>query len=255
MGDAPYSEGEVHRVDALIDDLNAQKLAFVVHIGDITAGRGPCTDEWFEARKRQLARIRAPFVLLPGDNDWTDCYRSGFEPTERLAKWRELFCFSDQLPFNLERQEGEYCEHVRWEFQGLLFVALNVQGSNNNLGRNKAMDAEYAARMREVLAWVDDSEGVFRRKNLKGMILLMQANPFLTPRPGASGYESILERLRKLGAAYPGRMVLVNGDTHTYRDDEPLSGLRRIEVYGSPFVGWLRASLQPELRVEPGGLH
>jgi hypothetical protein len=25
-----------------------------------------------------------------------------------------------------------------------------------------------------------------------------------------------------------------------YRDDEPIPGVRRIEVWGSPFVGWLR---------------
>ena len=67
MGDTPYSEGEVKRLDHLIDDLNAEPLAFVVHIGDITSGQGPCTDEWFAARKAQFARIKPPFVLLPGD--------------------------------------------------------------------------------------------------------------------------------------------------------------------------------------------
>ena len=32
----------------------------------------------------------------------------------------------------------------------------------------------------------------------------------------------------------PGRLVLIHGDTHLYRDDEPLPGVRRIEVWGSP---------------------
>ena len=41
MGDTPYSEAEVQRFDALIDDLNARDLAFVAHVGDITSGRGP----------------------------------------------------------------------------------------------------------------------------------------------------------------------------------------------------------------------
>ena len=62
---------------------------------------------------------------------------------------------------------------------------------------------------------------------------------------GANGFEGILERLRRLGAAMPGKVLLVHGDTHKYRDDEPLPGLRRIEVWGSPFVGWLRGSLRP----------
>jgi len=248
FGDTPYNEGEAKRLDALIDDLNAEPLAFVVHIGDITSGRGPCSDAWFAARKRQFARIRHPFVLLPGDNDWVDCHRSGMDPLERLGKWRELFCAGT---LRVEVQPGEYCEHVRWQAGGVLFVALNVQGSNNNLGRTAEMDAEHAARMRAVFAWIDDSERAFSQRKLGRLVLLMQANPFTRPRGGgASGFTALLERLRGLVAAHPGRVILVNGDSHIWRDDEPLPGLRRIEPWGSPFVSWLRGAIAGgELRV------
>ena len=252
MGDTPYDAGEVRRLDALIDDMNAVDLAFVAHVGDITAGHGPCTDAWFDARKRQFGRLRHPFILLPGDNDWTDCHRTGFDPMERLGYWRKLFCFQEKIP--VERQAGPYCEHVRWEAGGYLFVALNVQGSNNNLGRNAAMDAEYAGRMRAVFAWIDDSEQLFRGRKLDGLVLLMQANPFLVPRSGRNGYVEILETLKKLGSAYPGKIVLVNGDTHTYRNDEPIPGVHRVEVLGSPFVSWLRgAVVAGKLDAAPAG--
>jgi hypothetical protein len=251
MGDVPYSTSEAQRLDVLIDDLNAADLAFIAHVGDITSGRGPCTDEWFGARKQQFARIRHPFILLPGDNDWVDCHRSGFDPMERLAKWRAVFC-NPQVSFVVEKQKSEYCEHVRWKFGGTLFVALNVQGSNNNLGRTPAMDAEYEERMRAVFAWIDGSEKIFREQNLQGMVLLMQANPFVTPRSGPSGFSGILQKLRALGVAYPGKVLLVNGDTHTYRDDEPIPGLRRIEVPGSPLVSWLRgAEVSGKLAIRP----
>lgn len=69
MGDVPYSHPQVNLLDSMIERLNAEQLAFVVHVGDITSGRGPCGDEWMEARKKQFARFRHPFVLLPGDND------------------------------------------------------------------------------------------------------------------------------------------------------------------------------------------
>jgi hypothetical protein len=36
----------------------------------------------------------------------------------------------------------------------------------------------------------------------------------------------------------------MHGDTHQYRDDEPLPGLRRVEVYGSPSVRWARARIE-----------
>ena len=254
MGDTPYSENEVGRLDRLIEDLNREDLAFVVHVGDITSGRGPCTDDWFRERKEQFAKIRHPFVLLPGDNDWTDCHRSGYSPTERLDHWRKLFCTREPR-LAIEVQRGEYCEHVRWEAGGALFVTLNVQGSNNNLGRNTAMDAEHLARMKAVLAWIDDSERAFGGRKLKWMVLAMQANPFLRPRTGANGYEALLERVKRLAADNPGAVILVNGDTHTHRDDEPLPGLRRIEPWGSPIVSWLRGSISTGFNVGVAGLY
>lgn len=255
MGDTPYSDGEVKRLDHLIDEVNGEPLAFVVHIGDITSGRGPCTDEWFAARKTQFARFKPPLVLLPGDNDWTDCHRSGMDPLERLAHWRTLFCRRGG-PLSLEAQRGAYCEHVRWQAGNILFVALNVQGSNNNLGRTAAMDEEYATRMKAVLAWIDDAERVLQGRRLSKIVLLMQANPFLTPRKGPNGFDSLLERVDALVKANPGKVILVNGDSHTYHDDEPRPGLRRIEPWGSPIVSWLRATISGgDLSVSVAAIH
>lgn len=220
----------------MIDRMNAAPLAFVVHVGDITSGTGPCGDEWMEARRKQFARIAHPFVLLPGDNDWTDCQRTGFDPMERLAKWRSLFCFPVES-LSLERQNGKYCENVRWVHDNVVFAGLNVPGGNNNLGSDPA---EHGERMQAVYAWLDQAEAMARGRD--GLVVLMQANPLLKPRlGGANGYEGILGRLRRLGEAMPGKVLLVHGDTHRFRDDEPLPGLRRVEVYGSPHIRWARA--------------
>jgi hypothetical protein len=77
----------------------------------------------------------------------------------------------------------------------------------------------------------------------------MQANPFLTfPRDGFAELRNALERLAETS---PGKIVLIHGDTHLYRQDEPLPGLRRIEVWGSPIVSWIRGSASPgALRVD-----
>jgi hypothetical protein len=42
-------------------------------------------------------------------------------------------------------------------------------------------------------------------------------------------------RARGQGAAQA--HVLVHGDTHIYRVDNPIGGITRLETYGSPFVG------------------
>ena len=226
LGDAPYNDGEVERLDGVIERMNAQELAFVVHVGDIGASTTDeaCGDAWLAARKAQFERIRHPFLLLPGDNEWSDCK----SPLGRLAAWRRLFC-SFQTIKNVEKQPGPYCEHVRWEAGGWMFVALNVPGRNNNLRH-----PEHGPRMQAVHAWLD--EAAARAANAKGLVVLMQANPFTTaPR---DGFASLRKALQDLGSRNPRRIILIHGDTHLYRDDEPLPGVRRIEVWGSPFVDW-----------------
>jgi len=230
LGDTPYSQAEVAKLDALIGRINAQELAFVVHVGDIgtSAASQGCGDAWLAARKRQFARIRHPFVLLPGDNEWSDCR----DPVERLRQWRQIFCETPK----------ELCEHRRWESGGWVFVTLNVPGHDNNVRH-----AEHGPRMQAVLAWLDEAAAAAQDK--KGLVVLMQANPFLTvPRDGFSSLRAKLSALAKLR---PGKFVLIHGDTHLYRDDEPLPGLRRIEVWGSPIVSWIRVSASPgALRVD-----
>ena len=222
LGDAPYSRAEVERVDRLIDEMNAQPLAFVVHVGDIGASRSACSDQWLEERKKQFARIRHPFVLIPGDNEWSNCRN----PLERLQRWRSLFC---QSTLRAEVQKGEYCEHLRWEAGGYVFVTLNVPGHDNNAGH-----AEHAPRMRAVFAWLNEAAALAEQRGA-GLVILMQANPFLP-----QGFGPLLSRLETLAKARPGKVLLIHGDTHIYRDDEPLAGMRRIEVWGSPIVSWMR---------------
>ena len=229
LGDAPYDELEAERLDGVIERMNARPLAFVVHVGDIGSSRNACNDAWLQARKAQFARIRHPFVLLPGDNEWSDCA----QPLERLAAWRRTFCFEEK-GIVVERQPGDFCEHMRWQAGGFVFVTLNVQGSNNNVRH-----AEHGPRMAMVMAWLD--EAALKAENTRGLVVLMQANPFVVlPR---DGYAELRRKLAALGARMPGRVILIHGDTHLFHDDEPIPGVRRIEVWGSPFVRWLEGAI------------
>ena len=236
FGDTPYTEGEIVRLDALIKDMNSERLDFMVHVGDIGSSRVACNDAWLQARKQQFAQITHKLVVIPGDNEWTDCK----DQLGRLAAWRKVFC---PVPLAVERQKGEYCEHMRWETDGFLFVTLNVPGSNNNL---RYAPDETARRMQAVQAWIDDSAALAQKKNLV-LVLMMQANPFITlPR---DGYESLRVSLQKLGQTYGVKVWLVHGDTHTYHDDEPIPGVRRLETWGSPIVSWIRGAVDAgELR-------
>jgi hypothetical protein len=230
LGDTPYNDGEVRRLDALIDDMNGEHLDFVVHVGDIGSGASACSDAWLAARKAQFARLHHPFVPVPGDNEWVDCK----DQLGRLDAWREFFC---KPPLPVEVQPGEYCEHMRWQAAGLLFVTLNVQGSNNNVRHAD----EFARRMAAVYAWLDDCAALAQQRRL-GLVLFMQADPFITlPH---DGFAELRGRLARLGQRMPERVFLVHGDSHVYHDDEPIPGVRRLEVWGSPFVSWIWGAAQ-----------
>jgi hypothetical protein len=217
LGDAPYSAQEVERLDELIAEMNEQALDFVVHVGDVGASRDACGDKWLLERQQQFARLRHRFILVPGDNEWSDCK----DPLARLERWRQIFCETPR----------EFCEHRRWESRGWVFVTLNVPGHDNNVRH-----PEHAPRMRAVLAWLEEAAKLARER--EGLVIFMQANPFFTiPRDGFSGLRN---RLEELGRQLAGRVVLIHGDTHWFVDDEPLPGLRRIEVWGSPVVAWHR---------------
>jgi hypothetical protein len=269
IGDTPYNNWEVGMLDRMIDELNEQDLAFVIHVGDITAGRGPCTDAWFEARKRQFDRSKHPFIIVPGDNDWVDCHRSGMDPMERLNRFREIFESGDRSlgrdSIALERQSSdprfpEYREHMRWIAGNVMFVGLNVQGSNNNLGRTAVMDREVDKRMLAVFDWLDEAVKTVEQKQLAGLVVFVQADPdfegkFHHKVDGFTQFRNVL-RAHALWLKKP--ILLVHGDSHTYTNDQPLrdpatdktiANFTRVEVFGSPQVRWVKAVADPS---QPG---
>jgi hypothetical protein len=266
IGDTPYSASEASALDAMIEDMNREELAFVIHVGDITSGRGPCSDDWFEARKRQFEKSRHPFILIPGDNDWLDCRRTGFDPMERLGRFRELFeaggTSLGERRMRLERQSDggaarfrEYREHMRWVAASVLFVGVNVQGGNNNLGRSPETGAEHRSRMEAVFAWLDSSLELAAQRNLAGMLVFAQGDPeFEGKRRGPDGFAEFRNALRRLALRFGRPVLFVHGDSHFYRLDrpladpatgEPLKNFTRAVVFGSPQTRWIRAGIDP----------
>ena len=166
IGDVPYSAKEEEQFSHLIKEMNQEPLAFIVHVGDIKSGSSPCDDTIYARRLKAFQVSRHPIVLIPGDNDWTDCHRrsSGhFDPEERLARLRKVFFSSESslgqspMPLVRQSQRGKYTafvENVRWSVSSVLFIGLHIVGSNNNLGRTPKTDAEYSRRNQANMTWM-----------------------------------------------------------------------------------------------------
>jgi len=257
IGDTPYFPVEQQGFATILRELDAQPLAFVVHVGDIKLARASCSDTLFAARRALFDASRHPFVFIPGDNEWTDCHASGSDPLERLAALRRIF-YRDELSLGqhriaVERQSSdprhaEYRENVRWEHGRVLFVGLNVPGSNNNLGRTAEMDGEHQRRMSAVFDWLDEAVALAERREAAALVILLHADPVFegnSPRfRGApDGYAELRGVLRAQALRLARPVLLAHGDTHAFRLDQPLrdtvsgaplSNFTRLEVPGSP---------------------
>jgi hypothetical protein len=140
----------------------------------------------------------------------------------------------------------DYPEHARWVRRRVLFATINVPGGDNNRGRDRA---EFRARDAAARSWVEESFRLARARRLGGVVLVMQANPWAAAGERRRGFAPLLETLRAQTAVFPGEVVLIHGDTHRFRVDQPLfdtgtgqriSNFTRIEVFGSPHVNWVR---------------
>ena len=273
VGDAPYNRLEEIEFAGMLEEINRADVAFVVHVGDIKSGSGPCSDALYLQRKRLFSASRHPFILVPGDNEWTDCHRKaagGYDPLERLARLREIFFAGSeslgQDKLKLERQSDdpanpyrEYRENVRWAFGGVLFIGLNVPGSNDNFGRTPRMDAEHERRGRADAAWLAQGFELARKRGYAAVFICIQADPlfdlsYLRRSNRVDGYAAFKQELLAQTLAFGKPVVLVHGDTHRFRVDQPLVDpatlkrvrrFTRIESFGSPMVDWIRVNLDP----------
>ncbi|WP_394756182.1 hypothetical protein [Rhodoferax sp.] len=270
IGDMPYSDWERQHLPDLLADLDREELAFVIHDGDIKSGSSVCSDAVLRDILGVFQASKTPLIYVPGDNEWTDCHRQsngGYDPLERLHKLRELFFTEDtalgQRPLALERQSRDpafasYPENVRWEAGGALFVGLNVPGSENNFHGSTGHGGpvpEFIARSAANRVWLAQAFAHARARQLAGILIVIQANPGFEdanqgrPRPG---YQDFLTQLRAQTQAFVGQVVLVHGDSHWQRVDQPLrdpvsqqviSNFTRVETFGYPFFGWIKASV------------
>ncbi len=268
IGDLGYDEEQDPWFLNVLDDLNATPdLAFVIHDGDLWGdGHGGCRDELYAQRLQWFQAMAHPFILVPGDNDWTDCWQprfGGYDQMERLALERRLFYGDDfslgqqKLPLVRESTDprfAEYRENARWDYGGVTFLTLNIQGSNDNRGTGPNHDeVEWSQRTAANLAWLQQGFAHARESGNRAIMIVMQADPlFERPRELRTGFNDFIDALENETVAFPGQVVLVHGDTHYFRIDKPLvssvSGHRlenftRVETFGQPDHHWVHVTV------------
>ena len=265
IGDVPYSAYERRELPKMLDDIAAEAADLIVHAGDIKHGNDRCNDEIYRDRHALFNASRVPLVFVPGDNEWTDCRRlvaGRFDPLERLDHLRRIF-FAEphslgKVRIPVERQSDAFPEHLRWRLGPVFFVSLNVPGPSNNYGLGRSPSPEFSARNPLLLDWLRQGFAAARREKSPGIVIVMQANPgFKHFAAGFAheGYRELLETLRRETLDFAGQVLLVHGDTHWQRIDQPLrhpvtkervANFTRLETFGYPFMGWVKVFIDTD---------
>ncbi|MEK8047994.1 hypothetical protein [Ideonella margarita] len=287
-GDMPYAKaGDAPKMPALLASINASDIAFSIYDGDIKDGSSRCDDKVFDDALGMFNSLKQPVFYVPGDNEWTDCHRlnnGGFDALERLGFLRKKMYAQtgslgqQRLPAEAQGKPGEaYVENQRFERGGVMFVTLNIPGSNNNLvlsaaectnksARKQAQcdagNAEFLARDEANVRWLQESFAKARAAGLIGVVVVFQADPgFDLPETesvdesqaaSVSGYRNFMSVLAAETVKYKGQVLMVHGDTHYFKLDMPLHApgktlvnFTRLQTFGSPSIHWVRVVVDP----------
>ncbi|MFY9488291.1 MAG: hypothetical protein WAP35_06305 [Solirubrobacterales bacterium] len=279
IGDTPYGATQIANFPQDIAEINADpRVRGVVHVGDIKNGSSLCSDSYFALIRSHFDTFKDPVVYTPGDNEWTDCYRTNngsYVPTERLDAIRNVF-FDEpgttmgQRSKVVNAQAAPFVENVRWSQSRTVFGTIHVVGSNNNLvpwfgapTASAAQLGEVAAREAAALEWIDTVFDQADAESAAAVVLAMQADmwdPSAQAVNQISGFDTIVQRIADRASEFERPVLLLQGDSHEYVADQPLASgspmhgvttaapnVWRVVVQGASSVPheWLRVQIDP----------
>ena len=274
LGDLPYgAPAQAYPTyRKLIDRINVETGAFSIHVGDIKSGSTLCSDEEFAQQFEHFQRFKGAVVYTPGDNEWTDCHRAnngGYDPLERLAALRQRFFQAGQslgkTPIPVANQSivtparGKFIENQRWHHQGVTFATLHIVGSNNNLEvRAPSAAMEFFDRDEANVEWLQSTFDSAGEKGSRAVVIAFQADVFdsrspFEDFPGWSGFKRSIEgTLLPLAERWGKPVLVIHGDSHQFRIDQPFSlhkrplrNITRLIVPGASDVRAVRVDVRP----------
>jgi hypothetical protein len=316
IGDWPYANTATtppkrvlfDNAHLLSNSVNADRsVTHVMHVGDIHSGSEPCTGSGLSpvpagsqptynlAVFGFFQNFNAPLIYTPGDNEWTDCHKkkqfSSGAPLNELAAVRGLFFSNPGVTLGARKirvstqahdynrnhpQDAQFVENVMWQHRNVMFVTVNMPGSNNDglvwtapFTDEPARVAEAAKRTLADLRWLNKAFDRAEEQGAKGLVIGLQADMFDPAAVAAGGdglgnYTIFVQELAERALRFGRPVLLINGDSHLFGSDKPLAdpssptgrihntpavpNLTRITVQGSTSgpAEWLRLSINPD---------
>lgn len=143
-------------------------------------------------------------------------------------------------------EDATYVENVRWSRKGVVFVTIDVPGGSNNdadpwykAPLTAEQTDERLARTAADLRWLDAAFAQADQDGARGVVVITQADMWdldggALADHHLTNYDSLVASLGQHTNAYGGPVLLFNGDSHTYRSDNPFSAAAPCETEGTP---------------------
>lgn len=195
--------------------------------------------------------------------------------------------------------DGKYVENVIWGQSGVLFMTMNIPGGSNNDSdvwygsptESQTQKTERDERTGADLRWLDAAFAQAKAYDAKAVVIQIQADMWDLDGKAASHiaqYKPFVDSIAAHTADFGKPVLLLNGDSHTYRSDNPLvnnapcvtesaapgvevacgddaydhqpgvynalPNFHRIVVHGSTFpLEWLKLTINPRVNVASSG--
>ena len=135
--------------------------------------------------------------------------------------------FDPQYP-----SDAEYVENVTFKQSKVRFVTLNQPGGSNNdndiwygtPAMSQEQSNEIAPRSAANIHWLDAAFDQATAENAKAVLILLQADMWdAADSPShQTQFEPLIAEIAARAAAFGKPVLLINGDSHIYRSDNPL---------------------------------
>ena len=130
-------------------------------------------------------------------------------------------------------KDRNYVENVWWMQSGVLFVTMNIPGGSNDNAdpwygvptASAAQKQEAADRSAANLRWLDKAFREASNAGALGVVIQIQADLWYLDGNVPShvvGYKPYVDRIAANTKSFGKPVLLLNGDSHAYRSDNPL---------------------------------
>jgi hypothetical protein len=121
-----------------------------------------------------------------------------------------------------------------WTQSGVVFVSVNVPGGSNNgednwygIDRTAAQTAEILKRTAATQRWIDRGFALAKAEHARAVLIQLQADMWdvdgtLTKDMHIANYRQYIDNIAMRTAQFGKPVLLLNGDSHGYRSDNPL---------------------------------